>query len=251
MVVIFGSVGMMVGTLLPWHVFPAPSYPSGISPFFQPGYIGNGYLVEIAGLIILLMVLLYTQKASRLFSITIMLLSLTSAIIALWHSVPSTVTSLEGRISNGPGYYLVLISAALGILGGYILYKTTPAESSFQLPKWTTGIILVLYVLANLSTAITYNAAYHLDSYSRVATIAKAELPTLLNNPEIINILANQADLIWIGFPIGFHWEPIQNYHCFDSICSGIYIRSNTEYYCWTLEDMGSYYQLRGPFTLC
>jgi hypothetical protein len=257
LLMILSGIGLIIGSMLPWDIFQTIYLRREI--YFKPGYLCGGLYIELIGLFILIISYFHNEKADRILSIGATILGLLSGLIVVFHII--TVHPFHSNvlpytwISIGPGYYVDFISSILAVLGGIGTYHRI-GQGLNSKPRICLSVILImLYIATNFAAGVIYMVAQHSDSYSGVAAIAKSELPHYSTDKSVVYNLASHTDLIWIGLPISINWINIENYqyHYFDPDGNGVYVTNNSldGYFCWALDDMGLYYQLRGPFTLC
>ncbi len=256
--IVLSGIGLIVGSILPWDIF-STIQSFGKETYYKPGYLSGGLYIEMAGLFILIISFLNNRKMDRLLSVGTTVLGLLSGLIVVFHFI--TVHPFHSMalpytwISIGPGYYIDFISSTLAVIGGIGTFSRMGQGLNSKPRIWLVVIFIVLYLATNFTAGVVYLVVEHSDSYSVVADIAKSELPHYSTSKQVIANLVKHTDLIWIGLPVSINWINIGNYqyHYFDPNGDGVYVTNNSlnGYFCWTLDDMGLYYQLRGPFTLC
>jgi hypothetical protein len=261
--IILSGIGLIIGSILPWDIFSSiQSFQNYTfrNTYYKPGYLCGGLYTEMIGLFILLIYFLLNEKRDRYLSASTTVFGVLTGVIVVHHFItvhPVSYKALPNAwISIGPGYFIVFISSlSLAILGGI---NTTHRSRLGVSPRHRIGLfifLILVYLATNFMAGVAYMVGRTADSYSVAAAIAKSEIPHNSTDKSLVQNLVSHTDLIWIGLPISINWINLGNYqyHYFDPKGDGIYMTNNSPdgYFCWVLEDMGPYYQLRGPFTLC
>jgi hypothetical protein len=124
---LIGAIGLLVGAFLPWVTVSAALFGLSIS---KAGYEGDGIFTAGIGFIILLGSILYKGKPGRIYSIGTAVLSFIA--LALLIYTMTNLSSLGDEIeagvftSVGPGIYVSVIGALIGIVGGFLRVPDIP-----------------------------------------------------------------------------------------------------------------------------
>jgi len=255
-IVLFSSVGLIIGTILPWDVFIAnynkEEYP-WMFIFHRPGFfVSDGSLVELIGLLLLCLYILYHGKSDQLLSMMAFMGMLFAGAVTIHHYIslpksPSTSYPIY-IIAFTYGGWITLISVILGIIGSVSLYYRGARTSSLIAKKrivFLASLIVVFIAINPIIRFAWYFMIYQGGGGNRShAVVLKTELPISPTPKEIARTLVEQSDTVLFSFPLIFNQNT--SIDCIAPNCE-CFITDLGEY---GIRDYGYFYSMDG-ISLC
>lgn len=255
-IVIFSSVGLIIGTILPWDVFIAnynkEEYP-WMFIFHRPGFFtSDGSLVELTGLLVLCLYILCHGKSDQLLSLAAFMGMLFAGAVTIHHDInlpePLSLSYPIYIITLAYGGWITVISAILGIIGSVSLYYRNAKTSGLTAKKRIVFLVSLIVIFVAITPILRFASYFMIyqggGGNVSHAVVLKTDLPISSTPEEIARTLVEQSDTVWFSFPPIFN--PNTSIDCITPDCECF----NTDLGEYAIRDYGYFYSLDG-ITLC